>query len=444
MQAFWILLLLIAVSAFFALAEMGLASARRGRLEQMALDGNTNAIAALAIKDVPSRFLAATQMGITAAALLSGIYGESALKDLLSALIADWAPWAESARDEIALAATVILVTAVSIVFGEIVPKRIAIAYPEKVAVLCAPAMRLFIRIMSPAIHALSRSADLILRTLPLRSAPAVAGVEDILAYVDEGEKAGAIGPEEGLMLGNVFRLEDRRVAAVMTPAADVVWLNLAASASYNTNLLRECPHSKLPVCKDSLNHIIGVAESYDILKAALDGKLDLAAIPLTPPLFVPGNVSLIDLLRTFRQHKSTFAFVVNEFGQTEGMVTLADLLQTVVGDLLPSSSDEDEALAVCRSDGSWLLDGLLPIDEMKEKLEIRELPDESVGNYHTVGGFVLLSLGHIPRKSERFECAGWFFEVVDVDRNRVDQILAWRGTETDSNTIAPDNGSRV
>lgn len=440
MQAFWILLILIAVSSFFALAEMGLASARRGRLEQMALDGNSRAVTALAIKNIPSRFLAATQMGITAAALLSGIYGESALKDSLSLVIQDWAPWLAAARDEVALAGTVVLVTAVSIVFGEIIPKRIAIAYPEKVATLCAPAMHWFIRILSPAIHMLSWSSDIILRSLPLRSAPAVASVEDILAYVDEGEKAGSIAPEESQLLGNVFRLEDRRVAAVMTPAADVVWLDLAGNPDRNANQLRQCPHSKLPVCKDSLHHIIGVAESYDILKAALDGHVDLASIPLVPPLFVPGDVSLIHLLRTFRQHKSTFAFVVNEFGQTEGVVTLADLLQTVVGDLLPAIDDDGEALAVCRADGSWLLDGLLPIDEMKEKLEIRDFPESAIGNYHTVGGFVLLSLGHIPRKSERFVCAGWTFEVVDIDKNRVDQVLAWREANDINNSVDGHN----
>jgi putative hemolysin len=425
MDALWILALLIAISGYFALAEMALASARRSRLHPLAEDGDLRATQALAIKDRPSRLLAATQTGVTAAALLSGVFGESALKEVFADWVLRWLPFAAAIKEEIALTATIALVTAVSIVFGEIVPKRIAIAHPEKVAMVCAPSMTLFIRLISPAIHLLSWSADMVLRALPVRAAPAVISVEDILAYVDEGQRAGEIAPEESHLLGNVFRLEDRRVAAIMTPAAGVAYLDLLRPREHNLGVLRESPHAQMPICKGHLQHAIGVVESHDILQAALAGELDFAELPMTPPRFVPGSLTLIELLRTLHAQRINFAFVVNEFGQTEGIVTLDDLLKTVVGDMMPFADDPEAALAVRRADGSWLLDGLLPVDEMKGKLDLREIPDEDFGNFHTVGGFVLSALGRIPKKGESFDYAGWRFEVVDVERNRVDEVLA-------------------
>ena len=427
MTALWILILLIVLSGFFALAEMALASAHRARLAQLAEAGDRGAASALAIKEHPSRLLAATQTGITAAALLMGIFGESAFSASLENLVRGGVPALAEWSNGIALAATIVIVTAVSIVLGEIVPKRIAIGQPEKVAALCAPAMTLFIRVLSPAIRFLSWSADRILALLPVRSAPAVTSIEDILAFVDEGARSGALNPEESHMMGNVLRLEDRRLAAVMTPVGDVVWVDLLAPREENLRNLREAPHSQLPVCKGDLQQVVGIAESHDILQAAIAGEIDFAKLPLEPPLFVPSSLTLIDLLRSLRQHKATFALVVSEFGVTEGIVTLSDLMQSLVGDMMPLADDPEEALAVRRQDGSWLLDGLLAIDEMKDKLDIRHLPQEQLGNFHTVGGFVLASLGHIPRKAERFIWDEWEFEVVDVDRNRVDQVLASR-----------------
>ncbi|TCV85157.1 hemolysin family protein [Sulfurirhabdus autotrophica] len=430
MNALWILVLLIVLSGFFALAEMALASSRRGKLIKMANEGHKGASAAITIKEHPSRLLAATQTGITAAALLMGIYGESALSASVDSFIPSGFAFLTEWRGTISFTITIIIVTAVSIILGEIVPKRIAIAHPERVAAMCAPFMAIFIRMLSPAIHFLSWTADRILAILPIKSAPAVTSVEDILAFVDEGFKVGAIASEESHLLGNVLRLEDRRLAAIMTPTADVTYLDLLAPRERNLRLLREAPHSQLPVCKGDLQQVIGIAESHDILQAAMEGNVDFAELPLATPLFVPGTLTLIDLLRTLRQQKVTFALVVTEFGVTEGIVTLDDVMMSLVGEMMPLGVTSEEALAVRRPDGSWLLDGLLAIDEMKDKLEIRSLPHEDLGNFHTVGGFVLASLGRIPRKSEQFSCGEWDFEVVDVDRNRVDQILAIRHTE--------------
>jgi putative hemolysin len=425
MNALWILILLILLSGVFSLAEMALASARRGRLTQLAEAGDRGAATALAIKEHPSRLLAASQTGITAAALLMGIYGESALSASIESAIGAAVPALADWKGSIAFAVTIVIVTAISIILGEIVPKRIALAHPEKVAAFCAPFMSLFIRLLSPAIRFLSFAADRLLALLPIQAAPAVTSMEDILAFVDEGERAGSIGPEESQLFGNVLRLEDWRLATVMTPASDVAWLDLLSPREDNLRVLKEAPHSRMPICKGDLQRVIGVAESHDILKAAMEGGIDFAELPLAPPLFVPSSLNLIDLLRTFRQQRANFALVVSEFGLTEGIITLDDLMYSLVGDMMPLADDTGDALAVRRADGSWLLDGLLPIDEMKDKLDIRHVPQESLGNYHTVGGFVLASLGRIPRKAERFTWADWEFEVVDVDRNRVDQVLA-------------------
>lgn len=427
MSALWILALLIVLSGFFSLAEMALASARVSRLSQMADDGNLGAVAAIAIKDSPSHLLAATQTGITVAALLMGVYGESALSTTVTNFIPSDLLLLGAWRTEISFIFTIVVVAAASIILGEIVPKRIAIAHPERVAAFCAPLMVIFIRLLSPAIHFLSWSANHILSVLPFQSAPAVTNMDDIMAFVNEGTKAGALAPEESHLMGNVLRLEDRRLAAIMTPTADVTYLNVLAPREHNLQLLKDNPHSQLPLCKGDLQHVIGIAESHDILQAAIEGEVDFAEIPLVPPLFVPGTLTLIDLMRSLRQHKATFALVVNEFGVTEGIVTLDDLMMFLVGDMMPFADSPEEALAVRRADGSWLLDGLLPIDEMKDKLLIQALPLEDLGNFNTVGGFVITSLGRIPRKSEQFQYNGWNFEVVDVDGNRVDQVLAVR-----------------
>lgn len=435
MNALWILILLILLSGMFSLAEMALASARRGRLTQLAEAGDMGAAKALAIKEHPSRLLAASQTGITAAALLMGIYGESALSTSIESAIRAAIPGLAEWRESIAFGVTIVIVTAVSIILGEIVPKRIALAHPEKVAAFCAPFMSLFIRLLSPAIRFLSFAADRVLALLPIQSAPAVTSIEDILAFVDEGERRGTIAPEESELFGNVLRLEDWRLATIMTPVADVAWLDLLSPREHNLRTLKEAPHSRLPICKGDLQQVIGIAESHDILKAAMEGDIDFAELPLAPPLFMPSSLTLIDLLRTFRQQRANFALVVSEFGLTEGIVTLDDLMYSLVGDMMPLADDTEDALAVRRADGSWLLDGLLPIDEMKDRLEIRHVPQESLGNYHTVGGFVLASLGRIPRKAERFTWADWEFEVVDVDRNRVDQVLATQVAESATTT---------
>jgi putative hemolysin len=421
-----ILIFLIAACGFFALAEMALAAARKSRLQQLANAGNQSAACALAIKSSPSRFIAATQTGLTAASLLSGIFGEEALATHLSSLINVYVPTLSFLSEKIAFVLTITVITATAIVFGEIIPKRIALAYPEEVAIGVAPFMRWFIMLLGPAIRLLSWCADRVLSLLPFRSAPAVTGVEDILALVDEGELSGSIGKEQSHLLWNVFRLEDRHLAAVMTPVKDVALIDLAIDHAQNLNTIRAAPHGRYPICRGGLQQVLGLAESRSVLKAALSGEFHFVDLPMNPPVYVPSVLTLIELLRIFREQNADFAFVVNEFGVTEGIVTLSDLFETVAGDMMPGAMDPEQALAVQRDDGSWLLDGLLPMDEMKEKLGIVDL-DETQGRYHTLGGFVVTSMGRIPKRAEKFIAGDWQFEVVDMDRNRVDEVLASR-----------------
>ena len=427
MNPFLTLILLITACGFFALAEMGLAASRKSRLQQLADAGDSSAACALAIKSRPSRFIAATQTGLTTASLLSGIYGEEALATRITAFINATLPTLATVSSEIAFTLTISLVTAAAIVFGEIIPKRIALAYPEEVAKGVAPFMRWFIMLLEPVIRLLSWSANQVLGLLPFRSAPAVTGVEDILALVDEGELSGSIGKEQSHMLWNVFRLEDRHLAAVMTPVKDVALIDLAIPHAENLNTIRAAPHGRYPICKGGLQQVLGLAESRAVLKAALSGEFHFVDLPMSPPVYVPSALTLIELLRIFREQNADFAFVVNEFGVTEGIVTLSDLFETVAGDMMPGAMDPDQALAVQRDDGSWLLDGLLPMDEMKEKLGINMLSDETQGRYHTVGGFVVTSMGKIPKRAEKFVAGDWQFEVVNMDRNRVDEVIASR-----------------
>lgn len=425
MNALAILVLLILICGFFALAEMALASSRRSRLQLLADAGHESAARALRIKAMPSRFIAATQTGLTAASLLAGIFGENAMAGHIEQFVAASLPLLNPIRSEVAITTTVVVVTAFAIVFGEIVPKRIALAYPERVASLVAPFMELFIRALSPAIRLLSWSADMVLKLLPVRSAPELTSVEDILAAVDEGERSGAIAPEESHLLGNIFLLEDRHVAAVMTPLKDVAFVDLDRSHNENLHVLRERPHGRYPICRGNMQRVIGLAESRTLLRAALSGDLHFSELPLTPPIYVPLSLTLIELLKTFRARNADFALVVNEFGVTEGVVTIGDLFQTMAGHMMPGADDPALALAVQREDGSWLLDGLLPIDELEGRLALAGLGDESQGLYHTVGGFVVAHMGRIPKRAEKFRYRDWEFEVVDMDHNRVDEVLA-------------------
>lgn len=420
----WILVLLILLSGFFAMSEMSIGASRIAILTQMAEAGNEGARIAAALRSQPSRLLAATQTGLTALATLLGVFGEAMWVPRIETFIETEIAFLAFAKYPLALLLVVGSITFATIVIGEIIPKRIALAKPEAIAALLAPSMALFARITRPFIWALSVASERLLALFPFKESAAHVASDEIRAMITAGRRDGGLDETAGELLGNVFRLDDRKVASVMTPANAIIFLDLQAPSEINLEKIKSQSVSRFLVCKGGLSQVMGYIESRELLQHLLAGnQLDLGKLPTHAIQFIPNTQSLIGVLEFFRTQKTHLAIVVNEFGQTEGLVTLSDLLSSVVGDV-PSSVDE-LPLAVQREDGTWLLDGLLPLDEMKEKLGLTTLPEEELGNYHTVGGFVITAVGRIPKKAETFDWHGWRFEVVDMDKNRVDEVFA-------------------
>jgi putative hemolysin len=419
-----ILVFLILLSGYFAMSEMSIGASRLALLQQMAADGNEGARIAAELRGEPSRLLATTQTGLTALATLLGVFGESMWVPRIESFIETNIALLSFAKYPLALLLVVGGITFATIVVGEIIPKRIALARPENIASLLAPSMAIFAKFIRPFIWALSRASEKILALFPFKESEAHVAADEIRAMITAGRRDGGLEGTSGELLGNVFRLDDRKVASVMTPANAIIYLDLQAASQINLEKIKTHSVSRFLVCKGGLSQVMGYIESRELLQHLLAGnQLDLGKLPTHAIQFMPNTQSLIGVLEFFRTQKTHLAIVVNEFGQTEGLVTLSDLLASVVGDV-PSSVDE-LPLAVQREDGSWLLDGLLPLDEMKDKLGLTTLPEEDLGNYHTVGGFVITALGRIPKKAETFNWHGWRFEVVDMDKNRVDEVFA-------------------
>lgn len=422
----WILIALVLGSGVLAMAEMAVGASRNSRLAMRVRDGAGGAAAVLQFRQHPSRLLATTQLGITAMAMLAGVFGESLWVPRVEAWLAGGLPALGKAAYWLSLAMVVTVITFFSIVFGEVVPKRIALARPESIAVAMAAPMNLLLRAAHPLVWIISRTADRILDFFPFKESAEATAADEIRFLIDSSRKAGSLDDTEGEILGNVFRLDNRRVGAIMTPAADIAAIDLALPKDTNLRVLEERSVSRFLVCKGGVANPLGFIEARELLRLVMCGNaLDFGKLSPKAPHYVPGTLSLIGLLEFFKSNQTQIALVVNEFGATEGVVTLSDLMGTVVGDVLSGATEAP--LAVQRSDGSWLLDGLLPVDEVKEVLKLDGLPEEDLGNYHTLGGFVLSQIGHIPKKTESFEWGGWRFEVMDMERNRVDEVLAKR-----------------
>jgi putative hemolysin len=425
----WILVALILGCGVLAMAEMAVGASRISHLAMRAEAGSTAAAAVLGFRQHASRLLATTQLGITALAMLSGVYGEALWVPRLEAWLLELAPGLEGAAYGVALGIVVTVITFFSIVFGEVIPKRLALARPEAVAEALAGLITLLIGLAKPLVFFVSRTSDWILGFFPVKGTAEATASDEIRFLIEAGRKQGDIDQTESEILGNVFRLDNRRVAGIMTPAADIACLDLSLPREANMKVLQHRAVSRFLVCKGGTANALGFVESRELLQEVLTGReLDFGKLSPIPPHYVPGTLSLIGLLEFFKEKQTQSALVANEFGVTEGLVTLSDLMGTVVGDVL--SGAVEAPLALQRSDGSWLLDGLLAIDEMKQLLDIKELPEEYLGNYHTVGGFVIVHLGRIPKKTESFEWAGWHFEIMDMEKNRVDEVLATRRTE--------------
>jgi putative hemolysin len=421
-----ILLALVLANGFFALSEMALVAARRARLQQRAESGESGAAAAIALQEAPERFLSTAQIGITLIGIMAGAFGGATLAEEMAAGLARLpvlAPYA----DAVAVGVVVLAVTYLSLVIGELVPKRLAMSNAESIAARVAAPMRTLSRVVSPLVRLLTWSTDFVVRILGARNAenPPVTA-EEIEILMRQGAESGVFEVAEQSMVERVFRLDERRIEVLMTPRTDVDWLDLNEPQEETRRRLVDGTHSYLPVAAGGLDHVTGVIRARDVLARCLAGEpLDLKALA-QPPLFVPESATPLEVLELFRLERSSVALVIDEYGGLLGLVSATDLLEAIVG-RMPQVEDTGEAPAVRRQDGSWLLAGLLPIDELKDLLELDELPGESEGRFQTLGGYMMDHLGRIPLSGDRLDYGGWRFEVVDMDGRRVDKVLATR-----------------
>jgi len=418
-----ILVFLFLLNGVFAMSEMAIVSARKIRLQQSAQEGHFSAKAALRLANEPSHFLSTIQVGITLIGILSGAFGEAALSGRLAAYLEQFPEIAPYSRG-LSLAVVVIGITYFSLIVGELVPKRLALQKPEKIAMVIARPMNLISLAAYPLVKILSLSTDFILRLFRARQPEEPLITEkEIRIMIDQGTAAGVFDKSEQEMVSNVLRLDNLRVGAIMTPRMDIYYLDIKDSFEENRRKIIDSPYSRIPVCKDGLDNVIGFVQAKDLLTKALLGEnMDLGRLIKTPR-YVPRSLNPMQLLEEFKRSKTPMALVVDEYGEVAGLVTLKDVMEAIVGDI-PMTEWEEEPEAVQRNDGSWLLDGMLSTEKFKQIFDLEELPDEATGNFHTIGGFVMLQLGHVPRAADHFEWNHLRFEVVDMDKNRVDKLL--------------------
>jgi putative hemolysin len=421
-EVFVIFLLLVA-NGVFAMSEIAVVSARKARLQQWAEEGDKNAQIALELANQPNQFLSTVQVGITLVGILAGAFGGATLAEKLAPFF-DSIPFLAPYGELIAVIIVVIAITYFSLIIGELAPKRLALNNPERIAVMIAKPMLALSRLASPIVHLLSLSTDIIIRLMGIKpSTEPVVTEEEIKVLIEQGTQVGVFEEAEQDMIEGVLRLGERRVGILMTPRTQVIWIDVEDSPEEIKRTVITHRHSFFPVAKDDLDNLLGVVRAKDLLAQTLEGQpLELKAL-LRPPLFVPERMLALRVLELFKEKGARIAFVIDEFGSVQGMVTLDDFLEDIVGEASLSGSIE-EFKAVQRSDGSWLMDGLLHIDEMKEILGIDELPGEEEGYYQTVGGFVVNQLGDIPGVGDWFEWDRFRFEVVDMDGRRVDRVL--------------------
>ncbi|MGH7493245.1 MAG: hemolysin family protein [bacterium] len=420
------ILLLIIANGVLAMSETAVVSSRKTRLEQWANEGNHGARVAFELANDPTRFLSTVQFGITLIGTFAGAFGGATIaQPLAEALkgVSGLAPYSES----VAFGLVVFVITMLSLILGELVPKRLALYHPERIAAFMAAPMRALAVFASPFVKLLSVSTEGILRFFRVKPSeePPITEAE-VVAMIDQGTQAGVFEEAEQNMVEGVFRLADRRVSSLMTSRSDIVWLDLDDSVEEVRSKIAGSGYSRFPICQGSLDNFLGVVRVKDLLARALGGQpLDLRA-SLRQPLFVHEKMRALKVLELFKESRTHIALVIDEYGEIEGLLTLNDILEAIVGDV-PNVGAVLEPQIVEREDGSWLIDGLLTIDEFKQYFDLSELPGDERGDFETVGGFVITSLEHIPSAGESFEWEGFRFEVVDMDGPRVDKILLRR-----------------
>ncbi len=435
MDIFFVLALVM-LNGIFAMSEIALVTARRPRLSRLVEEGDAAAIVALRLHDEPTRFLSTIQIGITSIGVLNGIVGES----VLAAPLAGWLFRFGLEQETSRIAATglvVVLITYITIVVGELVPKRIGQFNPEGTARLVARPMHYLSLFTYPFVRLLTMSTDALLLLLG-QQAPAGQSVteEEIHAIIKEGSEAGVIEEQEREMVRNVFRLDNRQISSLMVPRAEIVFLDVERSIEENMQRIAASDHSRFPVCRGGLHDILGIVMAKQLLTRKIRGdEIDLSA-QLQAAVFVPETRNGMDLLGHFRSSGMQMVMVVDEYGEVQGLITLLDVLEAVTGEFKPHH--QDDAWSVQRDDGSWLLDGLIPIPELKDLLQWKTVPEEDKNRFHTLGGLLMWLLGRLPQTADKTVWEGWELEVVDLDGKRVDKVLASKMPETVSASAEP------
>jgi putative hemolysin len=418
-----IIIALVFVNGFLSMAEMAMVSARKTRLQELANGGDDDASQALEVSKEPNKFLSAVQIGITLVGIFAGVFGGATIAKSLAAWLSTLGvPVGYSSG--ISIGIVVVSITYLSLVIGELVPKRLALSRAERIASLVAAPMRLLSRIASPLIAILSVSTDAVLLVLRVRKTPADhVTEEEIKIMIEQGTQAGVFEEYEQDMVKRVFSLGDRDVNDLMTHRPDVVALDVEDSPEENWKKIQESGHSIFPVYEHELDNIQGTVSIKDLwAQSSTSDRPDIKSL-VVPALFVPEGLTVYKVLERFKQAMTHAALIIDEYGNLQGIITLHDILEAIIGDL-PSFHMNGDAEAVQREDGSWLLDALLPVDKFKEMFEIDEMPGEDKGYYDTLGGFMLVQFGRIPAPGAYFSWNGMRFEVVDMDGQRIDKVL--------------------
>jgi putative hemolysin len=417
------ILLLIIANGIFSGAEMAIVSARKVRLEQLASRGNRKAQAAINLANAPNSFLSTVQIGITLIGILSGAVAGATLAERLAVIVQEIPPL-KAYSGGISVGLVVGVITFLSLVIGELVPKRIALNAPEKIACAVAKPMKMLSRLAAPLVHLLSMSTDFLLHLLGIKasSEPTVTE-EEIKIMIRQAADLGVFEESEQEMVERVFRLGDRSVKSLMTPRTEIVWLDIESPLAENVQKVIDSGYSRFPVGRHSLDDCIGFIRGNSLLAARLSNpEVNLESL-IQSPLYIAENTHALNILEQFKQTGIHTGIVIDEYGGIEGLVTLNDVVEAILGEL-PSVYDSEDPMVIQREDGSWLLDGLLAIDDFKDLFNYLELPEMPSHDYHTLGGFMMYSLKHIPQASEYFEWGGLRFEVMDMDGPRVDKVL--------------------
>lgn len=417
-----ILFFLIVINGIFSMSEIAVVSSRKAKLKVMADQGKKWVARALDLAEEPSNFLSTIQVGITLIGVISGAYGGAVIAQDLEVYLRDW-PFIGPYSEAVSIVSVVVVITYLSIVVGELLPKRLALQNPEQVAAMVSVPLHYFSLVVYPVVKILSASSEFIVRLLGLKKPVTTVSEEEVKVLLEEGTEAGVFHQMEHDIIHGAFEIDDLSVKDVMTPRPDIVWIDLKSPWPETLAVIKESDHASFPVCEGELDHVVGFLHVKDLFKRYPDlENIELPSI-LRKPFIFPETITALKLLEHFKASPIHAALIVDEYGTVQGLVTVNDIMEAIVGDI-PSFSEAEEDSIVRRDDGTWLIDGTLPIEEFKEEFKVTALPEEEEREYHTIAGFIMTYLGRIPVAGDKFTWDRFEIEILDMDGNRIDKIL--------------------